>query len=105
MTDYGCAPDGTDHLMISVLFFSQTIGTDLRATYIIMAVILKYIFFKFVIENSILETCCEIAIRLIPQDITNEKTILVQVMAWCHHIEQVSTWVNVDPALIAIWWH
>ena len=31
-----------------------------------------------------------------PLDITDDKSTLVQVMAWCH---QAITWANVDPDL------
>ena len=44
----------------------------------------KSIIFKLTIENSTWGTHCKIAHRWIPQNITNEKSTLVQVMAWCH---------------------
>ena len=34
-------------------------------------------------QNNSLETHCEIALRWMPHNFTNEKSILVQVMAWC----------------------
>ena len=35
-----------------------------------------------------------------PQDLTDDKSTLVQVMAWCHR-QQAITWASVDPDL----WH
>ena len=35
-------------------------------------------------QNSSLSTCCEIALRWMPQNVTIQKSTLVQVMAWCH---------------------
>ena len=40
--------------------------------------------FKFIIQNGGLGTHCEIALRGLPQNFTNAKSKLVQVMAWCH---------------------
>ena len=39
---------------------------------------------KPIIPNSSLGTPCEISHTRMPQELTNEKTALVQVMAWCH---------------------
>ena len=36
------------------------------------------------IYNSILGTHCEIALRWMPKHLSNERSTLVQVMAWCH---------------------
>ena len=44
----------------------------------------KSIIFKLIIQNSRLDPCSEIALRWMPQDITDDKSILVQIMAWCH---------------------
>ena len=62
-----------------------------------VAVIFKSIICKFLIQNSSLGIRCEIALRWMPQNGTNEKSTLVQVMAWCHH--KNITWANVDPDL------
>ena len=35
------------------------------------------------LQNSSWDTCCEIALRWMTQNLTNEKSTLVQVMAWC----------------------
>ena len=43
----------------------------------------KSMIIKLSMQNSILGTQCEIALRWMPQNLTNEKTILVPVMAWC----------------------
>ena len=45
------------------------------------------------IQNSSLDTCCEIALKWMLQNLTNEKSTLVQVMAWCrqatsHYLSQ-----------------
>ena len=60
----------------------------------------KSIIFKLIIQNSISGTCCEIALRQIPQYLTNEKSTVVQVMAWyCHDRQQAISWANADPDL------
>ena len=43
----------------------------------------KSINFKFIVQNSSLSTHSEIALRWMPQSLTNDKSTLVQVMAWC----------------------
>ena len=58
---------------------------------------LKSMIFKVVILNSTGSLgACEIAHRWMPQNLTNEKSTLVQVMSWCH---QAITWANIDPDL------
>ena len=58
----------------------------------------KSIIFKLTIQKSSLGTCCEIALRRrMPQNLTNEKSTLVQVMAWCcqitsHYLGQCWPW-------------
>ena len=42
------------------------------------------IIFKLIIQKITLVTCCEIALRWMPQNLTIEKSILIQVMALCH---------------------
>ena len=44
----------------------------------------KTVFFNIIIQNSSLGTCCEFALRWMPQNLINEKSTLFQVMAWCH---------------------
>ena len=44
----------------------------------------KCITFKLIIQNRSFGIWCEIALRWIPQNFTNEKSTLLQVMAWCH---------------------
>ena len=41
-------------------------------------------------------TCCEIAVRWMPQNITDEKSTLVQVTVWCV-MKQTITLTNVNP--------
>ena len=42
----------------------------------------------------------EIALRWMPQDLTDDESTLVQGMAWCHQaMQQAITWANVDPDL------
>ena len=42
---------------------------------------------------------CEIALRWLSLDLTDDKSTLVQVMAWCCQATQAITWTNVDPDL------
>ena len=44
----------------------------------------KSIIFKLIIQNSTLGTCCEIVLRSVSQNLSNEKLILIHVMAWCY---------------------
>ena len=44
------------------------------------------------------EVSHEIALRWMPQDLTDDKSALVQVMAWCRQAQAI-TWANVDPDL------
>ena len=44
----------------------------------------KRIISKLIILNRHLGTLCKIALRYMSQNLTNEKLMLVQVMAWCH---------------------
>ena len=44
---------------------------------------LKLVTFKVVSSIDILSICYEIALRYMPQDLANDKSTLVQVMAWC----------------------
>ena len=51
------------------------------------------VIFKLIIQNSILCTCCEITLRCLLQNLTNGKSRLDQVMAWCpqatsHYLRQ-----------------
>ena len=51
------------------------------------------IIFKLIRQNSNLSTRCEIPFRWIPQNLTNGKSTLVQMMAWCrqtagHYLSQ-----------------
>ena len=43
------------------------------------------IILKFIIQHSSLGSTCRIALRWMPQNLTNEKSTLVQVMACCCH--------------------
>ena len=45
---------------------------------------LKLVNFKLISTINILSIFCEIAIRWMPQHVTDPKSTLVQVMAWCH---------------------
>ena len=44
---------------------------------------LKLVIFKHTSRVDILSISCEIALRWMPQDFTDDKSTLVQVMAWC----------------------
>ena len=53
----------------------------------------KSMIFEFILQNSSLDNRCEIVVRWMPQNHTNEKSRLVQVMAWCrqatsHYLSQ-----------------
>ena len=53
----------------------------------------KTICFKLNIQNSSMGTCNEICLRWMPQNLTNEKSTLIQVLAWCpkatnHYLSQ-----------------
>ena len=50
------------------------------------------IIFKLIIWNSSLGLCCEIALRLMPLNLTNENLTWVQVMAWCR--QETSHYLN-----------
>ena len=43
----------------------------------------KSVIFKLVTQNSSLGTCCSIALRCMPQNLTNEKSAVVQVIDCC----------------------
>ena len=45
---------------------------------------LKSVIFKLVSMINILSISYEIVLRWMPQDLTDDKSTLVQVMAWCH---------------------
>ena len=45
---------------------------------------LKLIIFKLMSRVGILSISYEIALKRMPQDFTDDKSIMVQVMAWCH---------------------
>ena len=54
---------------------------------------LKLVNFKLISTIKILSTFCEIAIRWMPQFLTDDKSTLLQVMAWCrqatsHYLSQ-----------------
>ena len=49
-----------------------------------MAVISKSIIFKLIVQKSNFGNHGEIALRWMPPNLTNDKSILVYVMAWCH---------------------
>ena len=54
---------------------------------------LKLIIFKLASRINVLSVSCEIVLRWMPEDLTNDKSTLVQVMAWCrqatsHYLNQ-----------------
>ena len=54
---------------------------------------LKLAIFKLISRRDIFGISCEIVLRQMPQNLTNEKSTLVQVMAWCreatsHYLSQ-----------------
>ena len=54
----------------------------------------KDITFKLVIQNCSLCTRCEVALRWMPQNLTNEKSTLVQLMVCSPHGVTRTRWVN-----------
>ena len=56
------------------------------------------VIFKVILQNNSWSTSCEIVLRWMPQNPTDDKSTLVQVMA-CAIRQQAITWVNVDPHL------
>ena len=44
----------------------------------------KIMIFQLITQNINLANRCEISLRCMPQNLTDDKSILVQVMAWCH---------------------
>ena len=50
--------------------------------------------FKLIVLNISLGIHCEFAPRLMPQNLNNEKSTLVQVMAWGHQV--ISHYLNID---------
>ena len=56
-----------------------------------VAVILKYTFQNHYMEHS-LGTHCEIALMWMPHNLADEKSLTVQVMAWCH--QAISYYLN-----------
>ena len=44
----------------------------------------KSMILKLIIQNSSMNTCCEIDLIWMPRNCTNDKSRLVQVRAWCH---------------------
>ena len=47
---------------------------------------LRYIIFKLILWNAGWGTPCEIAFRWMSLDLSEDKSTLVQVMAWCHQV-------------------
>ena len=68
----------------------------------------KSLIVRLIIQNGSWGTRWEIALRWMPQNFTDEKSTLVQVMAWCRQVtshyliqcwQQAITWSNVDSDL------
>ena len=57
--------------------------------------------FKLIILIDFWGITCEIALRRISMDFIDDKSILIQVLAWCRQAvrQQAITWANVDPGL------
>ena len=56
----------------------------------------KLVIFKLILVNGGCGISYEIALRWIPLDLTDVKSTLFQLMAWCVR-QQANTWTNVDP--------
>ena len=64
----------------------------------------RWVIFKLISVTDGWGISCKIALRWIPLDLTNDKSTLVQVMAWCHHATShylSQCW----PRYLAIWHH
>ena len=82
--------------------FNWSLGLDfiLRSeVYFAMLQVIK-ISVKDSIQNVDMETCWLTAFKWMPQNLSNQKSTMVQVMAWCH--QATSMWVNVDADLCGI---
>ena len=63
----------------------------------------KSITFKLVIQKSSMVICCDIVLRWMQQNLTNEKSTLIQVMPWwCHQATSHYIWTNADQV---VWCH
>ena len=58
----------------------------------------RKVIFKLTLVNGGWGIPYEIALRGMPQDLTDDKSTLGQVMAWCRKASAI-TWANVDPDL------
>ena len=58
----------------------------------------KLVFFKILAGTDISSISCEIAPTRMPQDLSDDISTLVQVMAWYHQTTSI-TWANVHPDL------
>ena len=58
----------------SILEHNKTFGSHLKKKHI----------FEHGLQIDFMNTSCEIALKCMPQDIFDDTSILVQVMAWCH---------------------
>ena len=68
---------------------------------------LEGIIFKLITQNSGFGTRYEIALRWMPQHLTNNKSTLVQATAWCHQVTSYY-WANIDTDLcphMVLWSH
>ena len=81
-----CNPHPPKHKNMNSLLARGRCGSDFRS-----------ILFKLTFQNSSMGTH-EIALRRMPQSLTNDKSTLAQVMTWNHEAPSHS-WANVDPDL------
>ena len=58
----------------------------------------KGVISKHMLQIKFMSTFCEITHRRMPLNTSDDKSIVVQVMAWSHQAT-VITWANVDPDL------
>ena len=62
------------------------------------SIIIKSVISDRMLQNKLISTC-EIAPRWMPQNTFNTKSILVQLMAWCHQATSHISWANIEPHL------
>ena len=55
----------------------------------------KSVISKYMSQINFMKTSCIIGLKWMPQNPFDDKSALLQVMAWCHQ----ATWTNVDPDL------
>ena len=69
-------------MIITHMWWRATELTHRTAGYV---VIILSLVFKLIVDNSSMATRCEIALGWMPKNLTDDKSILVHLLAWCRH--------------------